>query len=214
MKNPIRQLLVRSLVVLIFSLAVSSECRAVPSLSFSPSSQSVTLGSQVSVAVNIAGLEPGAALGTYDITVAFDAAALAFSGVVFGNQLDLFALGSVQIVTSGAGTVNLFELSLESESDLNNLQASSFTLATVTFDTLALATNTPLTLTVNALGDAAGNPITANIGDGFVSITEQNGQVPEPSTILLFLSGAIGILGLRWLRPASMPNIRSHGSAS
>jgi hypothetical protein len=197
MKNPARQLLLCSLLVLIFSLAVSVECRAVPSLSFSPSSQSVTLGSQISVAINIDGLEPGAALGTYDITVAFDAAALSFSSVAFGNQLDLFGLGDIQIVTPGPGTVNLFELSLESETDLNTLQASSFTLATVTFDTLALATNTPLTLTVNALGDAAGNPLTANIGGGLVSITERVEQVPEPSTIFLLASGAMGLFGLR-----------------
>lgn len=156
----------------------------------SPSTQSVAAGSQVSIDIKISGLGSGTALGTFDFNVAFDPALLAYSSFSYGSQLNLFGLGDIQSVTPGAGTVNVFELSLESVSDLNTLQAPAFLLATLTFDTLSGGTS-PLTLAINALGDASGNSIAADLSHGSVTITS---SVPEPATYALMLAG-LGLFG-------------------
>jgi hypothetical protein len=114
---------------------------------------------------------------------------LAFVDVTWGDQLDLFGLGDVRTLTPGAGLVNLFELSLEAAADLDALQAPSFTVATLRFDTLGPGL-TPLGLTINALGDAQGDPLAAIGIGGVVRVTPADTTtVPEPSTCLLLATG-------------------------
>lgn len=107
---------------------------------------------------------------------------------------------NITVDTSTAGVVRLYELSLlEANSTtcvfclppfLEDLQPSSFTLATLTFDTLAIGTS-PLTLSINVLGDAAGESLTATLDSGEVVVT------PEPGSLLLFVSGLAGLAGVR-----------------
>ena len=158
---------------------MAANCDAAATLSISPASQTVTQGAQVSFDVVVSGLAKGTALGTYDINLAFDPTALSYSGTTFGNQLNLSGLGDIQSVTPGTGTVEVFELSLDSAATLNAGQASSFRLATLTFNTLAVSNNSPITLTANALGDASGNPTSAVPQSGAVSITAP--VFPPPS---------------------------------
>jgi hypothetical protein len=174
------------------------------SITLAPSSQSVDLGSQAVVTLDIAGLGSGAApsVGAYDINLSFDSSILALSSVVFGDpvlgdQLDVLGLGSILGATPGAGTVNVFEISLDFVDDLNQLQADSFTLATFTFDTLA-AGSSALGLTLNALGDADGLPLEATLTGGSVDVTAAPPpvSVPEPSawaTYTLLLAGLAGL---------------------
>ena len=130
----------------------ASNCAGAVTLSISPSTQTVMAGLPVSLDVLVSGLSKGTALGTYDINVAFDPTALSYSGTTFGNQLNLSGLGDIQSVTPGTGIVEVFELSLDSAATLNAGQASSFRLATLTFNTLAVSNSSPITLSVNALG--------------------------------------------------------------
>ena len=124
-------------------------------------------GHSMDIDMGISGLGSGAApsLSTYDLDLEFDPAYLAFATVrygdpLLGNQLDLFNLGSNAAAAGVAspGVVNLFELSGDSVADLNTLQASSFILATVTFDVLMAGTS-PFGLVSTALGDADGNAL-------------------------------------------------------
>lgn len=170
--------------------AASASSFGAVSITVTPAAQSTSAGSTISVDINISGIGGGTALGTFDFNVAFDPALLAYSSVSYGSQLDLFGLGDIQSATLSTGTVNVFELSLESVSDLNTLQAPSFRLATLTFDTLS-GGSSPLTLSINALGDASGNSVAADLSHGSVTVTS---AVPEPATYALMLAG-LGLLG-------------------
>lgn len=152
-------------------------------------------GNSVNVQISISGLGQGSApsLGAYDLNLDFDADYLAFSGAVWGdallgNQLDLFNVGGNP---SGAeliapGTINLYELSLDSVADLNDLQADSFTLATVGFQVLKAGTSL-LTLSANAVADAEGNDLAVT------SLSAPVTTVPLPPAMPLMLSGLFGV---------------------
>jgi PEP-CTERM motif len=148
------------------------------SLTFSPSLQTVALGDPVSVDLRVSGLGAGVppSLSGFDVDVSFDSSIL----VLVGAQL-IAPLGSsaqfsfdVQSTASGA-VVNLFALSTLSAAELDALQGDEFTLATLTFATLAMGTSA-LVLGDVALTDGSGDPLPLDAGF--------NGQitVPEPAT--------------------------------
>lgn len=152
-------------------------------------------GNSVNVDIGISGLASGTApsLSGYDVNLSFDPSYLSFTGVVFGdavlgNQLDLASLGSTTIAElTGVGIVNLFELSGDTAEALNTLQASSFNLATVTFDVLNAGTSL-LQLDLNALADADGNALSA------ITLSAPVTTVPLPSALLLMGPGLAGLM--------------------
>ena len=168
------------------------------SLDFVPATQTLQLGSTVAVGIRISGLGnlTSPSLGTFDINVSFDSARLSFVSAVFGDsilgdQLDLLGLGGNPTSSGlvGPSTLNLFELSLDSQTNLDSLQAGAFTLATVRFATVAQGTS-PLTIAINVLGDSAGGPLAANSGSGSITIA---GAIPEPSVFFLIGFGLFGM---------------------
>ena len=167
-------------------------------LGFNPTSQSINMGTTTTVELIISGLGAGGApsLGVFDIDVGYDPAVLGFNSATFGNKLDLYGLGDMQFVTPGAGTVNLYEVSFDSTTDLESLQADSFILATLEFDALS-AGNSLLTLSVNALGDAFGDELQADqVDTGSITSTRNVEAVPEPSSLPLVGIGLLALLTL------------------
>lgn len=175
------------------SVALSSVPAAAIVISVEPASTSVVLGQSTTIDVNISGLGAFVApsLSTFDVEVGYDTSLLSPTLVTFGSELDLFGFGSIQ--GSGPGFVlelEAFELSLDAPSDLDALQSGTFTLFTVTFQTLALGT-TSIDLFVNALGDADGLPLDADVERGNIRIREEPTQAPEPTTLLLICAGLV-----------------------
>ncbi len=181
---------------LVFGIAFSVKPAWAILIEFQPAAQMVEVGDSLDVGIVVSGLAPDS-LSTFDIDVGFDATILAFNSATFGDELDLFGFGSDTLATPGAGTVNLFELSSDFPGAFDSLQADSFILATLTFEALAVGTSS-LLLSINALGDALGDPLGADVGVG--SIT----AVPEPAALLLMAVGLAAFVGLRrWALPTS-----------
>ena len=190
--------------VLVVGAALEPAANAV-TLSVIPEATSANVGSTFSVDVVASGLLDGAApsIGTYDLDLNYNSSVLSFANVSFGTGLDVLGLGSIQAPDpSTPGKVNVFELSLDSEADLNQLQHDAFKLFTLTFNAAAVGSSA-LQLTISALGDAAGNSLDATLQNGSAAVT----PVPLPPTLVLFLSGLLGLALIHTRRPAGRPSI-------
>lgn len=180
--------------LMLFGTAESQASIATPDIGFDPAAQSVLLGNSANVNLYFAQVVGIVSLGAFDFDISFDPTILSFNSIAFGDpvlgdQLDIFGLGSVTgSDASTPGILNLFEFSLDDPLDLENLQAGSFIFATLTFDTLALGTS-PLSLSVNAIGDAWGDPFPVDLVNGSINVV----GVPEPATVMLLGSGLVGI---------------------
>lgn len=171
-------------------LTVVSFGTVAQSLTVVPSGSSIQVGDDFTVSINADGLGDGLApsIGVFDLNLSFDADRLLFVGANYGSGLDVLGLGSIRSTTEGVGTINLFELSLDSASDLSSLQPGSFSLAVVTFRALA-AGNSSLTILTNSIGDGDGVAISLIVTNGQVLIS----AVPEGQTWLLLIFGLCGL---------------------
>jgi hypothetical protein len=143
-----------------------------------------------------------------DVNVGFNSSVVNFSSVAFGDpalgsdQLDPEGFGTLNTVTPGAGTVELFELSLDDPAALLASQPSSFTVATLTFDAFGTGTSA-LSLSVNSLGDQLGNSLSAALENGSITVKTGATSAPEidatsaASALTLLLGGLAVMRGRR-----------------
>jgi hypothetical protein len=191
----------KQLLVRLCSLAMVFGCGPMLAgvvLSVEPPYQAVADGSAVSVSLQISGLGAFTApsLGTFDLDLRFDPSLLDFNSFVFGDpvlgdQLDLSGFGSITGMgtTPGSGVVNIYEVSLDLVSDLDNLQEPMFTLGILEFQPLQVGISF-LFIDINALGDASGDslPESVTVRAGVISIT------PEPGSITLVAATLIALV--------------------
>jgi hypothetical protein len=171
-------------------------------LSVLPSTNAPAVGSIFSVTIAIADLVGNGApsLADFDIDIHFDANVLAYTSFtwgdsVLGDQLDLAQLGSLAFADeSGAalGHLNYFEVSYDDSAVLNLDQADSFGLLTLTFTALTTGVS-PIAISINALGDASGNALSAQIVNAGIAVAE----VPLPPALPLLASALLLVGGAR-----------------
>jgi hypothetical protein len=201
-RRPIGGLVWVAFGVAVFAFTVQSAFANVI-VSLDPSSQEVALGSQANVDLDISGLGNPPSLGTFDLNVSFDPTILSFSDIAFGDpvlgdELDPTGLGNtISFSSEGVGTVEVFDLSLDSAATLDALQPSAFTLGVLTFEAIGGGASS-LELSVNALGDADGNSLSADLQNASVGVS----SVPEPTSSVLLAGAVIAII---------MRARRSHG---
>ena len=197
-------------------LAMTTQANAVL-LSMLPASQTAESGDTVSLDLIIGDLTDGGAdsLGDFDIDIAYDDSRLSFMGYTLGGFLGDLGLGEAVDFSGGdlgGGIINLAEVSLL-EPDmvscffclspyLDDIQPSSFIMATLDFmvDVLPVGTSTTVSIdTVHALGDGFGDPLAYSTSDAVIrnpSIV----SVPTPAVFVLFAMGFMGLTLLRQRR--------------
>lgn len=166
------------------------------SLEFVPMSQTVASGQPVNVDVVISGLGPlfgPPSVGAFDLDVSFNPAILSPTQVAFGEFLGNPNTGEALTVSQFTpGVIDFAAVSLLSPEGLDALQPDRFSLAILSFNSLALGTS-PLSFSQVIVADAFGKTLDTDSRAGSVNVA------PEPSSLLLVASGLLGALITAWL---------------
>lgn len=169
-----------------------------------PGGTSVQVGSTLRLQFALSGLGsgPGDSLGLYDLDVLYSLASLRFAGGSFsvnggGNPLDLPEAGSAgflgDIVHRGAGVIDVFALSGNSQAVLDTMQANDLLLFELQFEAIGVnsAAFVAIDLADPYLLFGSSDPF-VDLQTGFMTSRVDveigggaPGTVPEPSTVLL-----------------------------
>jgi hypothetical protein len=161
------------------------------SIALVPSSVVVPVGASFGVDVVVSGLGDGAvpSLGSYDIDLSFDPALLAVGTVSFGVFLGAPDVSLVSVATS-PGLVDFAEVSLAPPDLIDALQPGSFSVATVTFTSIAAGTSA-IDFGAVLLGDAVGRELAVDT----LRAAKVVSPIPEPAAAAVF---AIAVAMVAW----------------
>jgi hypothetical protein len=168
-------------------------------IGFSPSSSTAGIGDLIGIDVLVT-KSADEIVAAYDLDVSYNSSVLTATNVTFGSSLGAPDYSLSNFVLS-YGLIDFADVSFLSDSELLNSQAGSFTLATLFFHADAAGTS-PLLFAnyldgFNDIKGANNVPyLTATLDTGLVTV-EGTAPVPEPSTMLLFSAGLIGLWGFR-----------------
>lgn len=167
--------LILATVVMLFQAGSASAI----SIAFVPEFPTVTAGDTLDVAIVISGLPAGGApsVGTFDLDVKFDPMVLLPIGISFGPFLGDPNSLSFETITDShffIDVVDLAEVSLLSPTELDALQPSSFSLATLSFSAVGDG-DVALEFTEIRVDDAFGIKL----------------HIPLPGTVWLLMGGLV-----------------------
>lgn len=158
-------------------------------LFITPATQTVGLGQQVALTVQVSDVLP-AGLGAYDFTLRYDPAVLGFASVDDAQGLGT-AIG-LAATDVGAGVL-LSDFSFELTADLLALQSPDFALFTIYFNALSVGSSA-LTVENLATFDAAGHALAYGASGAMVTVAPPASRLPEP--------GGLALVGLALLAMA------------
>ena len=176
-------------------------------ISFVPSDQNTSVGNTVSVDLVISDLGADF-VSTFDLSIFFDDTIISFESFVFGSDCGGFSCLDVMgfdaniedVIDWGGGEVEVAEVSFDFDEDLDLLQPDEFVLGTFVFSGLNIGVSA-LDIFVWEVGGAfvfdetLGFFVASSLD---VDVVGGSIEVPEPGTLLLLMSG---LLGLRMARP-------------
>lgn len=174
-----------------------------------------TPGEVVTIDIAMSALGSGTApsIGSLDLVIGYDASVFDFLSASFGDplqadQLDVFGLGGITSITPSIGSIGLFELSLDTEADLNSLQAGSFIFASLAFTAHTVGTSA-FNVSINTIADAVGDPLPVLVASPTISVS----VVPELPVMAMLIPGLMVVALSRRLRPCAGAVMLSKPSA-
>ena len=190
-----------TIIVLLSLMLIASNSNAI-NIAAIPDSGAVAVGDPLNVDIVISGLEgvtPNEIVRSYQLDILFNNSVVSATNVLFGNFLALNhpLTPFLQTSTILNDRVTILETSLWSDDVLDIAQPDSFTLASITFETIGAGSTSFEFLPFLNFGI----DITGRSGN-LLNVTPQTGNltvrsVPEPSSLLLFIMGLSLILLVR-----------------
>ncbi len=196
-----KKFLLASLFVITISLS-ATVALAVSTISFDPAASTAPVGGNFFVDLVWNGGVTPEYISVFNVDILYDALIVSYVGATFDPNFGVDSLGCIPGFScndfSGPGVIDLEEFSLDFDVIANqDSLGNMFILATLEFEALTEG-HTDLLLS-GLFGDEVGDPFSPDLKNGEIWIEAAGTPtIPEPTTIILFGTGILGLLGWRY----------------